>query len=227
MRHVDRVLKVTQMYKCIQDVDLKLFRATAEAFDPSLEDGYSALQDHMREYYLEIADRLLDLQILTLRHIATSNPGQGLKPHPFSHPQERDTIIRYSDFMTRFVIFLLRHHQQPLPDLQVEFHPMHRESLDALVDVIGGSHSRSRWMSTIHRVILFILTCRSDGFLKAEWKDLFSIFLIAYHLRDDHGNMHATARITPNISKVQWCFRATAAQETLYRSVHHNNNDVK
>ncbi|KAH0827765.1 hypothetical protein J3R83DRAFT_3379 [Lanmaoa asiatica] len=105
----------------------------------------------------------------------------------------------------------------PIPGFHIPFHKFHIEELSSLHDTLS---SNDIWtiLSCIHSTILSLLRYLSLEALCNDHRDLFTLFLVAYHLRDDAGNTTKASAVPPNISTAQWCFRATAILEVLSKA---------
>ncbi|KZT05673.1 uncharacterized protein LAESUDRAFT_759917 [Laetiporus sulphureus 93-53] len=226
MCQMDPVLRASKLYNCIENVNIEIFRKTADEVDLNSEQEFIRLQSYMRRYYHRAASQLISLSTLTRRYIATKSPLDDPQPAPFERPQENDTIGTYSDFVARFIIFLMRHHFHPLVDVQLAFHPHHIDAIEHLHDTLCRKDSTDdECTEGIHQMIMSLLKFVSDGFLEDEWKELFTMFLVAFHLRDNQGNMCRAGRIPPNLSKMQWCMRASGAVETARLKMKYERND--
>jgi hypothetical protein len=58
-------------------------------------------------------------------------------------------------------------------------------------------------------------------------KNLFTLFLITYHLSDDFGNTNHVYQVPPTISEAQWCFRAMAGTEIYMKMGQFNDNSFE
>jgi hypothetical protein len=122
--------------------------------------------------------------------------------------------------MSLFIIFLLRHKADPIPGFAVPFHSDHMVQLSLLRDILH-SDDLLKLSRQIHSVVLSTLMNPGHKALLSDHKDLFTLFPLSYHLKDDSGNMTRVSAIPPNISAIQWCLRATIVREisekaTLY-----------
>ncbi|KAH7902791.1 hypothetical protein BJ138DRAFT_1121097 [Hygrophoropsis aurantiaca] len=188
--------------------------STASAPDESTEPEYCELIKLCRSYYHEVAKVLPSLSMLTLRAIASSGE---LQKALFRAPQELSIIDKYANFMGRFIVFLCRHMKQPLPNFSVILHSDHAQNLTALLSSFQSPGAdNDSWLDLLHAMIFSLLTTSTPEFLVSEWKDLFTLFLVALHLINDHGNTtRVSSLVPPNISQAQWCFRVTSAQVIL------------
>jgi hypothetical protein len=111
-----------------------------------------------------------------------------------------------------FTLFLLRMQLHPVDNYPIFLHPVSCENLVKLHDLLsnGGDDEIA---AAFHRFLFSLLSHPSEQFLSNQWNDPFLRFLIAFHLQDDHGTFIRVILITPNLSKAQWAFRATAARE--------------
>jgi hypothetical protein len=220
----------TNWERCIESVDLKVLRPTAFAPNKSTEPFLVKLVETTRAYYRDIANNLDTLSILTLRLIASPNMSDNVESAPFRRPQQDSTLERYSDCMARFLIFLMRHFHSPVDGFHVPFHSQHITSINALYLTLVDRSDDSciqDCINTLHTFIFSLLSFTSDQFLQYEWKDLLTLFLVVYHLTDDYGNTSHASQVPPTISAIQWCFRATGAQETKRLMQFNNGNSFQ
>lgn len=131
-------------------------------------------------------------------------------------PQENHTLSEYSDFIAYFLIFIMRHLCKPMDKFPVPLHP------DTLAQFTFLEQSLQNFniidnilIKDIHQCIWSLLSCPSDKFLRNDKQDPFTRFLITYHLKDDYGTFAPSPQFPHNISRAQWCFRATACWEII------------
>jgi len=79
----------------------------------------------------------------------------------------------------------------------------------------------------IHLTIMALLEHLSHDAILSDYKDLLTLFLLAYHLRDDSGNITRVSAIPPHISSIQWCLRASAVREILNRAPIYDGNTYR
>jgi hypothetical protein len=220
------LLTTTNWERCLVDVDLSLLRPTGFPVNEKTEPAYWRLKQLVRVYYSEIAAKLGTLCTLTLRSIASAN--RDLVKAPFRKPQERETIERYSDFTSLFLVFLLRHLQNPIPRFRVPLHPQTEQLLLRLLASLKDINTPAlSCLVLIHRTLFSLLSLVSEDFTRDESRDLSTLFLVVFHLIDDMGNLTKSSSVPPNISKLQWCFRATGAAETIDRMRECNGNSYE
>ncbi|KAH0833799.1 hypothetical protein J3R83DRAFT_10949, partial [Lanmaoa asiatica] len=172
---------------------------------------YHHLVESVEAYYARISPHIKSLSILTSRYIASASE---LGSQPFKPLQERDTLKKYSRLTGLFLVFLMRHLKSSIPSFDVPFHSHHAESLSLLSHALSGG-TEDAIQECIHSTLSSLLTYTSLEAHKSDHKDLLTLFLVAYHLRDDAGNTTRISAVPPNISAFQWCFRATAVREVL------------
>ncbi|KAF8418659.1 hypothetical protein L210DRAFT_3578829 [Boletus edulis BED1] len=187
--------------------DLRLTVNTPDHTEPL----YQRLVESVEGYYAHVSPRIKSLPILTSRCIASASE---LGSQPFKALQERDTLKKYSRLTGLFLVFLMRHLKSPTPSFDVPFHPHHAESLSLLGQELS-SGTTGAIEECIHSTLSSLLTYTSLEARKSDHRDLLTLFLAAYHLRDDAGNTTRISAVPPNLSALQWCFRATAVREVL------------
>lgn len=131
-------------------------------------------------------------------------------------PQETNTLSEYSDFIAYFLVFIFRHIQRPMAKFPISLHPdvlaLYMFLEQSLED---SATSIESLIKDIHQCIWALLSCPSDNFLRNDTQDPFTRFLITYHLKDDYGTLASPPQFPHNISRAQWCFRATACWEII------------
>jgi hypothetical protein len=192
----------------ILGVDLTVLRATVSNPDKQ-EVAYCRLITQTQEYYSGIAPLISMLPILTARCIASSAE---LESQPFRSPQETTTVQRYSRFIALFIIFLLCHLHCPVPRFHIHFHSNHIDCLSSLRDALS---LETPCHKKIHLAVVSLLQYISVEATANDHRDLFTLFLLVYHLTDDSGNTTHISAVPPNISAAQWCFRATTTFQVL------------
>jgi hypothetical protein len=225
------LLAQTNWEQCIENVDLKSLRRTA--WNHKGEPGFQLLVQQTQRYYKFVAENLGRLSTLTLWAIASTSPSGDREKAPFHRPQEDPTLERYASFMARFIIFLIRHLCQPVENFDVPLHPKLSHHLKELYQQLLSATNNSYPLTDeccvdlIHRTTFSLLSCVSNEFLKNEMKDLFTLFLLTYHLTDDYGNTSRASQVPPTISQAQWCFRATGAYEIMLQMPFYDNNSFR
>lgn len=225
------LLAQTNWEHCIENVDLKILRQTVS--HPDGEPHFLYLLDITREYYKSIAANLGRLSTLTLRALLSTSPSGELEKAPFRRPQEDPTLEKYGNFLAKFIIFLIRNLSRPIENFDVPLHPQHTANLQTLDSQLRNSISKRSpavdliVINSVHEVIFSLLTHVSAEFLKNEMKDLFTLYLITYHLSDDFGNTNRVSQVPPTISEAQWCFRATAGAEIYMKMGQFDDNSFE
>ena len=190
----------------IRICDLWSTITTTPASDP-----YNHLALSIHSYYSSISPTIPSLPILTARAILSTRE---LSSQPFKTIQEKDMLKQYSNLMALFLVFLLRHIANPVEGFLVPFHESHLSHLLSLQVILDGSNPSSI-EEQIHLTIITLLENLSHDAILSDRKDLFTLFLLAYHLRDDARNTTRVSTIPPHISSIQWCLRVSAVREIL------------
>jgi hypothetical protein len=159
------------------------------------------------------------------RRMALSCPTYSqINNSPFRRPQETDTLLRYCDFTFLFLCFLIRHNRQPHEDFPIILHPQPKELVAQLYAALETRKTEPEVQRLIHEVLMAILRYPSQEALRNQWQDPLTRFLIAFHLVDDKGTFCHVGTIPPNLTKIQWCLRATGAHEVNIRGAEFDNN---
>lgn len=134
-----------------------------------------------------------------------------LKPDPFRRPQLDDTISRNALYFNTFLAFLIRLHHSPIPNYPTTLTGPQTTALDLLHSALLSSLSDESIIPLIHDFAFLLLTQTSQETLRDHFRCPFLRFLIASHLLDDKGNFVNPTRIPPDLSKLQYVFRAVGA----------------
>lgn len=123
---------------------------------------------------------------------------------------------------------MVTHLVSPLPDFPLFFHPRVETALRELLTHLRSNAAVESWRfrDLIHQAIWLILQCPSEQYQRDELQCLFTRFLVAFHVQEDSSFSNAKL-ITPGIAAVEWCFRATAVEETLRRADEFEQNADK
>ncbi|KAF5390736.1 hypothetical protein D9757_004567 [Collybiopsis confluens] len=139
-----------------------------------------------------------------------------IKAQPFRRPQEfGKTVTRDADNVTLFICFLIVHQESPITNFPVILHDECQSQLNCLNSELDkNTLSESDFGHLIHRTMWLLLSKQSNQFLENDEFCPYTRFLLASHLKQ-HGQICRAHAITPAISRIQWCLRATTAEELL------------
>jgi hypothetical protein len=135
-----------------------------------------------------------------------------------------DTLTRYSDFTFLFACFVIRNSQRPVPEFPVHLHHDVKIAVDALYKAVSDGAPETLIHQSIHEFLMVYLRSPSPEALSNQWQDPLLRYLIVHHLVDNHGTFSHVGTIPPNLTKIQWCLRATAAHEIHTRKAEFENN---
>ncbi|KAJ3767163.1 hypothetical protein FB446DRAFT_822329 [Lentinula raphanica] len=218
-RHESSTLYHSDWGNILQGINLKeLQQMTLSSFYPSLD----RLSLICSQYYSNIAKQEISrLHALTRRHI--NSPDHDLQSKLFSRPQSDKTLARYSNTMSRFLLFLISSQKLPLHNYPIHCHPDLANALHTLsLQVQDPQLSDQSVAETLHLSIWTLLSKPSEQFLQDDKFCLFTRFLIALCIKPS-GQFLEPYDITPHISEIQWCFRATACFQLLQIQKNYNN----
>ncbi|KAJ3711280.1 hypothetical protein C8R42DRAFT_728632, partial [Lentinula raphanica] len=120
--------------------------------------GLERLPVVCRDYYQYVTDRIPQLSILVRRHILSHSPSN-IKNKPFSRPQELGTIDKDSDYVARFIAFLVSHHHKPIDKFPVPLHPELGAQLEELVNQLQEKErSTESFKDLIHQTVWLIIS---------------------------------------------------------------------
>ena len=204
-------------------VGVRIGDLRATVTTPPDSDPCSRLVSMVQSYYASISPLIPTLPVLTARAILSTGE---LGSQPFKTVQEKDTLKRYSSLMALFLIFLLRHMTNPVLGFSVPFNEAHLLNLSSLRAMLEDKDADGH-EEQIHRTIIALLEHLSRDALLSDRKDLLTLFLVAYHLKDDAGNTTRVSVIPPRISAIQWCLRASAVRELLSKAPLYDGDTYK
>ncbi|KAG7093165.1 hypothetical protein E1B28_009447 [Marasmius oreades] len=180
------------------------------------EEYLESLKGFVRQYYEAIVKDISKLTNLTRRYIMSYKFGVP-KDQPFKRPQERGTIDKDSDYMSRFLFFLIRSLDTSIENFPISLHPDTAHLLRHLRDLLQQPTSiPADVLFVIHECLWSILSVVSDAFLFDDSQCPFTRFLLASNLHDDYGTFENVTIIPPRITMLQWCFRATGVRQVLH-----------
>jgi hypothetical protein len=123
-----------------------------------------------------------------------------------------------------FFSFLIRVQKDPIAGFPVTLTSNQLKAVSTIVTALQRSVVDAEMLPLIHELSFIMISEISPETLADQWRCPFLRFLIAFHLADTNGNFVPVRRIPPNISKSQWCIRATSAQHILFNKHRFNGN---
>ncbi|KAG7091696.1 hypothetical protein E1B28_010717 [Marasmius oreades] len=199
----------------LEGVKVPALRVLAETTVRPGEEYLERLKIMVRQYYEVIVKDIPKLTNLTRRYILSYKIGV---PHdrPFKRPQERGTIDKDSDYMSRFLFFLIRSLDTSIENFPIVLHPDTAHLLLHLRELLQHPTSTPVDLHfVIHECLWSILSVVSDDFLFDDLQCPFTRFLFASNIHDDYGTFENVTIIPPRITMIQWCFRATGVQQVI------------
>jgi hypothetical protein len=108
---------------------------------------------------------------------------------------------------------LLRSRKHPVPGFPV----LLTDEQDAAAQAIEDAYDNGlHFHEATHKFCYSLLSTYRHEVITDEWLCLLRRFLVLYHLQDD-GTFCPVHLIPPNLSKLQWFFRAMACYEACTR----------
>ncbi|KAJ3967670.1 hypothetical protein EV361DRAFT_1007339, partial [Lentinula raphanica] len=214
IRHESSTLYHSDWAPILDGVDWKTLRDSAQLSNP-IESHFVRLRDTCRQYYQDIIQcQLPKIPILTRRYILSPDP-KDIESKPFKAPQTSGTIVRDSDMMARFLAFLIRTQTTPIDGYPIILHPDLDQHLVLLTNQLRDTEITTECLQdSIHTAIWYLLSKPSQQFTENDQMCLFTRFLIAICIKAS-GQVIDPHDITPHISEVQYCLRATASFQLL------------
>ncbi|KAL0064497.1 hypothetical protein AAF712_008555 [Marasmius tenuissimus] len=208
----DIVGSVTQWHFRLEGVNIPVARALVQ--EPH-EPQFIRLKTLTREHYHDNARHLQDLNTLTKRHLASEKMG-GAEAKPFDRLQGGSSINADAAATAAFLTCLIRSINNPVENYPFFFHPDTETILSHLqTRLLDSTASDEEIKTLIHKSVWSLLSQRSNEYIHSDSHCLFTRFLILYHLVNDAGKFDRPKLIPPTISKLQWCFGATAGREIV------------
>lgn len=155
---------------------------------------------------------------LPLKSIVLRSSLSDIKQVPFGRPQEQGTIDNDSNFLTDFIIFLIRTAKKPIPGFKVIVHPLTRKLLIDLHAKAGTTGIAIEPVTNLlHHCVWSFLSNPTDEFKQNQLMCPLTRFLICWALTDQDGTFCQIRSVPPAIAKVQWSFRATGCAQIFRR----------
>ncbi|KAF5341299.1 hypothetical protein D9758_016658 [Tetrapyrgos nigripes] len=203
----------------LEAVNISLLRKSAATPDPETERAYCRIKETSRLYYQKVMLSLDALDTTTCRWIRTSSWNTPLKSVPFRRPQELGTVTHDADFVSTFLVFLLRHTSKALDNFPIYLTDVTKSHIQRLHEQASTSNiddaSDDALITLFHRAIWTYVTSVDQAYHDDELNDPLTRFVVAYHIQDDYGAFALAKQLPPNLIKAQWCFRASGAWEII------------
>lgn len=139
-----------------------------------------------------------------------------------------------SNTLATFLVFLLRNLESPIPHFPIILHPIVKTELLALKTLVQVPPPKDREVeyklqltTAIHNVVWAFLSNPSQQFLVNRQLCPLLRFFVASHILDEYGTLGSILHVTPRISRVQWCFRATGCNVVILRRREFENEEFK
>lgn len=131
---------------------------------------------------------------------------------PFTVPLRQTTVDDYVRFMVRMIALTLRARKNNLPELRADVHFSTKvaTATDTLSECIKQPSQSNELPEAVHQLIWALLSSQLVG----SGTNIVLLALIFFNVRSS-GQLNNPSDITPIISAIQWCFRATGFQETI------------
>ncbi|KAF5343382.1 hypothetical protein D9758_015611 [Tetrapyrgos nigripes] len=203
----------------LEAVNISLLRKSAATPDPETEQAYCRIKETSQLYYQKVMLSLDALDTTTRRWIRTSSQNTPLKSVPFRRPQELGTVTRDADFVSTFLVFLLRHTSKALDNFPIYLTDVTKSHIQRLHEQASTSNvddaSDDALITLFHRAIWTYVTSVDQAYHDDELNDPLTRFVVAYHIQDDYGAFASAKQLPLNLIKAQWCFRASGAWEII------------
>ncbi|KAF9062256.1 hypothetical protein BDP27DRAFT_1428161 [Rhodocollybia butyracea] len=202
---------------------------------PSDEPDYYRIVQGAHFYYWYIIPKLESLGTTVRRWIRSLRPSE-IRTMPFRRLQEKSSMDQNANVLATFLVFLLRNTRKPIPNFRIALHPSAKAALIVLGDQakeIPGSGAddqklyNSNISIAIHDAVWTFLSNPAAEFLVDRQLCPLLRFFVASHIRDAIGTLGMIAQVTPRISKIQWCFRATGCNVIILRREEFDNEEFK
>lgn len=157
-----------------------------------------------------------------------------IKSVPFRRLQEHGSMDRNSNTLATFLIFLIRNVENPIPHFPIILHPTSQAALMVLKDCAKREPPKdsiedykSQLSMAIHNAVWSFLSHPSKDFLANRKSCPLLRFIVASHILDQYGTLGSILQVTPRISRVQWCFRATGCNVVILNKHEFEDDEFK
>lgn len=157
-----------------------------------------------------------------------------IKSVPFRRLQEHGSMDKNSNALATFLVFLIRNLENPIPHFPIILHPTAKAALMVLKDHVkiepAKDHvgeCKSQLTLAIHEAVWSFLSNPSKEFLANRQFCPLLRFFVASHILDEYGTLGSILQVTPRISRVQWCFRATGCNIVILRKHEFDDDEFK
>ncbi|KAE9390412.1 hypothetical protein BT96DRAFT_1002315 [Gymnopus androsaceus JB14] len=201
----------------IEGANFEDVRRSALLPDPSAEPVYHRIVKGAYDYYWSVIPQLENLGVTVRRWIRSLREGD-IRSVPFRRLQEHGSMDINSNYLGTFLVFLLRNIDKPIPHFPINLHPDAHTALLALKSCVQVARTipedvkcKERLSIAIHDAVWTFLSNPSREFL-------------ANH---EYGTLGPITQVTPRISRIQWCFRATGCNVIIRRKGEFDDQDFK
>lgn len=163
-----------------------------------------------------------------------SHTSSDIKSVPFRKLQEHGSMDRNSNTLATFLVFLIRNVDHPIPHFPIILHQTSKDALMVLKDRAkeeppqgGAENYNSQLMLAVHNAVWSFLSHPSKDFLANRQFCPLLRFFVASHILDEYGTLGSILQVTPRISRVQWCFRATGCNVVILSKHEFENDEFK
>ncbi|KAJ3846669.1 hypothetical protein EV368DRAFT_88690 [Lentinula lateritia] len=224
-REKNAVFAQSRWDEVLEGVNLTSLIATVSTANRETFVYFKRLKLISREYFKGVGERLPTLPVLTRRYLLSSSTSN-LKYQPFRRPQDVRTVLEDSDRTSQFIAFLIVHLKTPVERFPIPLHPEVKAHLESLSnDLADESTADSNLGNAIHNAVWLILSRPSEEYIENELMCPFTRFIISTTLKES-GTFVRAKVITPVMAQVQWCFRATAAEEIMRMKSAYNGDSL-
>ncbi|KAJ3902464.1 hypothetical protein F5879DRAFT_991007 [Lentinula edodes] len=215
-------------YKIIEDVSFPLVFQSASTPNMTSPVYESVIWSVGPQYYAAVVEELDTLSVLTRRWLRSPNKNSELKQIPFRRPQENGTLNKDANFLTKFVLFLIRNIDQPIPNFPIIVHP---HTLDLLAKLKEASSVNLVSIPTLiplfHEAVWSFVSHPSQAFLENDLMCPFIRYMVASSLLNETGTFIPIRLVPPHLSEIQWCWRGSGAYEIIQKKALYDNDTLR
>lgn len=129
--------------------------------------------------------------------------------YPFAAVVKDDTLKRYTDFVSRLFLMILRNTAKPIDDFPLHLTISQKDAVKPFFKALRATPKPK--MENLIPLLHDLMMTLWEPYTKKKGSDFNCVvmrFLVVAHTSLD-GQLSPTKTISPNLAAVQWCMRAT------------------
>ncbi|KAL0067289.1 hypothetical protein AAF712_005687 [Marasmius tenuissimus] len=212
----DRIMQETGWQRRLNNVSPRRLRRTIQPPTTAAEKHLEMLKGGVRAYYVSTRNALAGdgIEVETMKYLHSGTKGKS-HSRAFNRLQHLETVHKYSDRITQFLLLLVRSRHAEVPGHSIHLHPKTASYVDSLEETLKKHNpSKEEIGEHVHLVMWSLMKNKSA---QAESDSLMCpvvSLLLATHL-DNDGALPHPEKISQHLAALQWCLRVTAAKKIM------------